>query len=48
MAITGGQFNYETGRVETGRCPKGHSAEDVATVKDRGAIIKDLLSRRKR
>ena len=32
MGKTGGQYNYETGRVERGRMPKG-SMEDVCTFK---------------
>lgn len=46
MAKTGGQYNYETGRVESGKYTRGHSVEDCATVKDRGALLKDILARR--
>lgn len=47
MAKTGGQYNYDTGRVESGKYAKGHSVEDAATTKDRGALIKDLLAARR-
>ncbi|MDT4992826.1 MAG: hypothetical protein QOH97_2718 [Actinoplanes sp.] len=48
MAKTGGQFNGNTGRVESGRYAKGHSIEDYARTKDRFALVKDALARRKR
>jgi hypothetical protein len=33
---TGGQVNESTGRVERGRIPRGHSLDDVATVRHFG------------
>jgi hypothetical protein len=45
---TGGQVNENTGRVEKGRMPRGHSVEDVATVKHFGLFdsIRELRGRR--
>jgi hypothetical protein len=45
---TGGQVNENTGRVEKGRIPRGHSLEDVATVRHFGLLdsIRELRGRR--
>jgi hypothetical protein len=45
---TGGQVNENTGRVETGRIPRGHSIEGAATVKHFGLFgsIRELRGRR--
>jgi hypothetical protein len=45
---TGGQVNESTGRGERGKIPRGHSLDDVATVKHFGLIdsIRELRGRR--
>lgn len=48
MSHSGGQYNYETGKVESGNYPKGHSLDGCRVAKDRGALLKDLIARRKK